>query len=192
MKIKKPIADIHKGLDITKRVAATKQKDPLLTVVLIDLAEPTNKGIISSMVYGFYTPKRRLILGNLVNAVWVKIDNKSCNVEILSYGKYSSKGIKQITDFGGQDAFPQSPLDLDHVSFGTDDILHLLLNHPVSKKLAIDELGDIKLSLKIYKNKPVWIVQQEVPNVGYRGMIISAHDGDIVSEKTDWLYGNEK
>jgi len=42
------------------------------------------------------------------------------------------------------------------------------------------------------KNKPVWEIQQEVPQVVYRRMTIDAQNGEVVSEKTDWLYGVER
>jgi hypothetical protein len=192
MKIRKPIQNINEGNLIACKLAEKKQKAPLLSVILVDFAEPIIESKVSKLTYGFYKVQKRIIGGDVVNAVWVEINNISSEAKVTSCGDFSPEQLKQITNFVGSDEFPSAPLNLDQVSLEVSDILCLIRKNPISKSIPSEELGSIKLNLQTQENKSIWTVQQEVPNVGYRGMRIDAHTGKIIYDKTDWLNGIEK
>lgn len=94
----------------------------------------------------------------------------------------------------GEENFPLPPLNLDLVILEPSNVLKIISNHQISKNIHQNKLklGDIHLNLQTQNNKPIYIVQQDTPEIGYRGMNIDAKNGEILFEKTDWLYGIEK
>ncbi len=192
MKIEKTIQNIKDGVSIAYELAKTKQKEPLLSAILVDFADPITEKKVSKLAYGFYKLQKKIIGRRVVNAVWIEINNISSEAKVTSYGDFPPEQIKQITNFVGSDDFLAAPLNLDQVSLETSDILRLIIENPISKNIPREELGDITLNLQTQDKRAIWIVQQEIPSVGYRGINIDAHTGKIIYEKTDWLNGIEK
>ena len=83
-------------------------------------------------------------------------------------------------------------IKIDLVILEPNNVLKIISNHPISKNIHQNKLEDIHLNLQTQNNKPIYVVQQDTPEIGYRGIIIDAKNAEILFEKTDWLYGIER
>ncbi len=191
IKLENKINKIKEGYAIAKKLALSVQKEPILSVILIDFLDPTIKGEISKLNFGFYKSKKKII-GNVVDEVWVEINNLSLEAIIVTHGEFPPKQVKEIPSIVGAENFLLPELDLDLVIIEPYDILKIISENPISKNAKSNELGTIKLNLQMQNGKPIYMVQQDVPGIGFRGITIDAQNGDILSEKINWEYGIEK